>query len=146
MWRQLFESDLWLETKLRFKLVFVFIVLTLVCADLMLMRPRTQPAADPLSGIWTGDWGTTPSHRNLVTVKLNWDGTTLRGAVNPGPHALQFTKASFDTRKSAVHLEVELLSAGREVHYVIDGTIEGGTLFGRWYNHDNNGNFRLIRK
>jgi hypothetical protein len=81
-----------------------------------------------------------------VTVNLKWDGTSLTGTVNPGPHAVQFTKASFDPQKGAVHLEVNVLSAGREIHYVIEGMIEQGILIGSWYNDDNKGNFRLIRK
>jgi hypothetical protein len=112
----------------------------------MLVRLRIQTLDDPMSGIWTGDWGTTPSHRNAVSVSLKWDGTTLIGAVNPGPHALPFTKAAFDSQKRAVHLEVDVISSGREVHYVIDGTIEHSTLIGTWYNDGNKGNFRLIRK
>jgi hypothetical protein len=107
---------------------------------------RTPQVIDPLSGIWVGDWGPTPSHRNSVTINLKWDGATLTGAVNPGPHAFRFKTASFDARKGVVHLEVEALSAGRELHYVIDGTIEGGTLIGTWYNDDNKGSFRLLRK
>ena len=122
------------------------IVFLLIGAGVALVRMCTQTVIDPLSGIWIGDWGPTPSHRNAVTVILRWDGTTLTGAVNPGPHALQLTKASFETQKGAVHLEVEVPSAGREVHYVIDGTIEDGTLSGTWYNDDNKGNFRLIKK
>lgn len=107
---------------------------------------RSKTVADPLSGVWTGDWGPTPSHRNSVTVNLKWDGTALQGAINPGPHAIQFTKASFDSGKGAIRLELEIVSAGREFHYVVDGTIEGQTLIGTWYNEDNKGNFRLIRK
>jgi hypothetical protein len=132
------------STKLRFKPVLIAFLL--LCGALMLVWPHTKTVNDPLSGIWTGDWGTTPSHRNSVTVKLEWDGTNLRGAVNPGPHAVQFTKASFDTSKGAVHLELEVRSAGREIHYVIDGTIEGRSIIGTWNNEDNKGNFRLIRK
>jgi len=74
------------------------------------------------------------------------DGTTLTGAVNPGPHALHFTKGSFRIRTAAVHLEVEVLSAARELHYVIDGTVEGGTLVGTWYNEDNKRQLQVIRK
>ncbi|PYS37089.1 MAG: hypothetical protein DMG14_22470 [Acidobacteria bacterium] len=122
------------------------IVFLLIGAGVALVRMCTQTVIDPLSGIWIGDWGPTPSHRNAVTLILRWDGTTLTGAVNPGPHALQLTKASVETQKGAVHLEVEVPSAGREVHYVIDGTIEDGTLSGTWYNDDNKGNFRLIKK
>ena len=82
------------ENKRRFK--FVLIAMLLVYGGATLFWMRTQPVADPLSGVWTGDWGTTPSHRNLVTVNLKWDGTSLTGTVNPGPHAVQFTNASFD--------------------------------------------------
>jgi hypothetical protein len=112
----------------------------------VLVLPRQSTVEGPLSGTWIGDWGPTPSHRNAITVSLKWDGTTLRGAINPGPHALQFTKASFDTRKRLVHLEVEVLLGGREVHYIIDGLIEGDTLIGTWYNEGNKGNFRLRKK
>ena len=118
----------------------------MLCAGLITGRLRSRSVKDPLSGIWTGDWGTTPSHRNPVTVKLEWDGTILRGTVNPGSSAVQFTKASFDTSKGSVHLELEILSAGREIYYVIDGMIEGGMIIGTWYNQDNKGNFRLIKK
>jgi hypothetical protein len=101
------------ENKLRLKAVLI--VFLLVCC-VMLVRLRPQTVADPLSGVWTGDWGTTPSHRNPVTVNLRWDGATLTGAVNPGPNALRFTKTSFDVRNSAVHLEIEAVLVGREVH------------------------------
>jgi len=118
----------------------------MICASIILVRPRTPTVADPLSGVWIGDWGPTPSHRNLVTVRMRWDGVTLKGIVNPGPNATEFTKASFDPQTATVHFEVEVVSAGREVHYVIDGTIEGRTLIGNWYNDDNRGNFRLLKK
>jgi hypothetical protein len=142
--RQFFKSNFLAETRLRFKPLLI--VVLLLCAGVVLVRMGTRPVNDPLSGIWIGDWGPTPSHRNSVTVHLRWDGRSLTGAVNPGPHALQFTKGSFDIRTGAVHLEVEVRSAARDVHYVIDGTVEGGTLIGIWYNDDNKGNFRLIRK
>ena len=126
---------------MRFKAVLITFLL--FCAGVVPLWLRTD---DPLSGIWTGDWGTTPSHRNSVTVSLKWDRLTLTGVVNPGPRPLPFTKATFDSQKRAVHLEVDVISAGREVYYVIDGTIEGSTLIGTWYNDDNKGSFRLIRK
>ena len=114
------------ENKLRSRVVLIAFLL--FCAVVMLVRSRPQTVTDPLSGIWTGDWGTTPSHRNPVTVNLRWNGATLTGAVNPGPDALEFTKTSFDVRTGAVHLEIEAVSAGREVHYVIDGRVEDGSL------------------
>jgi hypothetical protein len=77
---------------------------------------------------------------------MTWDGTALRGIVNPGPNATEFTNASFDPQSAAVHFEVEVVSGGREVHYFVDGTIEGRTLIGNWYNVDNRGNFRLLKQ
>jgi len=122
------------------------IVILLIGGGALLVRNRTTPAIDPLSGIWTGDWGPTPSHRNSVTVNLKWDGATLTGVVNPGPHAVQLTIASFDARESAVHFELKVPSGERELHYVIDGTVEGATLVGTWRNDVGKGSLRLIRK
>jgi hypothetical protein len=139
-----FQIQFMAENKLRLRVGLI--VFLLFCAVVMLVRSRPETVADPLSGIWTGDWGTTPSHRNPVTVNLRWNGATLTGAVNPGPNALEFIKTSFDVRTGAVHLEIEAVSAGREVHYVIDGAVEDGSLIGTWYNDTNKGNFRLIRK
>jgi hypothetical protein len=122
-------------------IVFLFIL-----AGAVLVPMRTQTVLDPVSGIWMGDWGPTPSRRHSVTVSLRWDGTLLTGVVNPGPRALEFTKTSFDIRSGAVHLELKTLSGGREVHYVIDGRMERRTLIGTWYNEDNKGNVRLIKQ
>jgi hypothetical protein len=82
-----------------------------------------------------------------VIVDLRWDGQIVTGAVNPGPHALAFTNASFDVRTGAVHLEIDALSTGREIHYVINGMVEeDGTLIGTWNHDSGKGNFRLIKK
>ena len=118
----------------------------MICTAVVLVRLRSPREIDPVSGIWTGDWGPTPSHRNAVIIAFRLDGTRLTGAVNPGPHALQFTKGTFEVQSGVVHFEVEVLAAAREVRYVIDGKVEGRTLLGTWYNADNKGNFRLIRK
>jgi hypothetical protein len=122
------------------------ILVLLICSGAVLVWLHTRTSLDPLSGLWVGDWGPTPSHRNPITVSLRLNGTMLSGSVNPGPHALEFTKASFDVHRRNVHLEIATVSAGREIHYVIDGRVERSTLIGTWYNEDNKGNFRLMRK
>src|SRR5262245_21633120 len=68
---------------------------------------RVLPAADPLTGSWSGDWGPSPTHRNPVTVELKWDGKMLSGNVNPGPNAIALQKCSFDSNTGAVHLEAD---------------------------------------
>jgi hypothetical protein len=104
-------------------------------------------ADDPLSGTWTGDWGPTPTHRNQVTVELKWDGKALTGNVNPGPNAVELKKSTFDAKTNAIHFEADASSRrGGQVHYVIDGKLEGNTMTGTW-NHDAvKGDFKITKK
>ena len=106
-----------------------------------------QKAADPLSGSWAGDWGPSAADRNAVTVALKWDGTTLTGTVNPGASAVELKKCTFDVKTGAVHMEADAKSRrGADIHYVIDGKVEGNTMTGSW-NHDNRkGDFKITRQ
>jgi len=110
-----------------------------------------QDTADPLSGIWIGDWGPTPSHRNNVVVELKWDGETLKGSVNRGPKAVKLDRTSFDPKTGVVHMEADSVSMdpktkGRKIHYVIEGKLANRTLIGTW-NHDKvRGDFKLAKK
>ena len=124
----------------------VLITAVLVGAGVLLIRSHVERDADPLSGVWTGDWGTTPSHRNPVTVDLKWDGKEVTGIVNAGPHASRLTKAIFDIRTGAIHLEFDIRSAGREIHYTVDGVVEDKVLIGNWSNDTNRGGLRLKRE
>jgi hypothetical protein len=115
------------------------------CA-LVLLLAALQAAADPLSGTWIGKWGPTPTHRNAVTLELKWDGKTLKGTINPGPNAARLQKTSFDSATGAVHLESDVTSMGKTIHYVIEGRVDKNTLIGSW-NHDNKkGDFKLAKK
>jgi len=104
-------------------------------------------ASDPLSGTWTGDWGPTETHRNPVTVELKLDGKTLTGTVNPGPNAVALKNCTFDAKTGAVHMEADTKGRrGNDIHYVIDGKVDGNTMTGSW-NHDNRkGDFKITRK
>jgi hypothetical protein len=108
----------------------------------------TKPmAADPLSGTWTGDWGPSAADRNQVTVELKWDGKALTGTVNPGPNAVVLQKSTFDPKTGAIHMEADTKGRrGNDIHYVIDGKVENGTMTGSW-NHDNRkGDFKITKK
>ena len=104
----------------------------------------------PLTGTWHGDWGPTPTHRNDVTLVLDWDGKNITGLINPGPESIKMTKAtlepSFDPKKWTVHFEAD----AKGNHFVIDGTIENLTsirrsIVGTW-NHGNvKGDFKITR-
>jgi hypothetical protein len=94
----------------------------------MVAQQRATPAADPMSGTWTGDWGPNAGDRNMVSVAL--------------------TKSTYTASTGAVHMEAETKSPrdGSAVHYVIDGKLTNGSMAGSW-NHDaSKGDFKLTKK
>ncbi len=104
-------------------------------------------ADDPLSGTWTGDWGPSERDRNQATVELKWDGKTLTGTVNPGPNAVEIKNATFDPQSGAIHMEADATSRrGAQIHYMIDGKVDGNTMTGTWSHDNRNGDFKLSRK
>ena len=91
--------------------------------------------------------GTEWNDRNQVTVELKWDGKNLTGTVNPGANAVELKKATFDAKTGAIHFEADATNRrGNQIHYVIDGKVEGSTMTGTW-NHDNrNGELKITKK
>lgn len=117
------------------------------CLLIVLSAYAHQPAADPLSGTWVGDWGPSPDDRNQVTVELKWDGKKLVGTVNPGPNAVELQKTSFDPKTGAVHFEADTKNRrGNPIHYVIDGKVDKGTMTGSWSHDNRKGDFKITKK
>ena len=105
----------------------------------------------PLVGTWSGDWGPTATHRNQITMVLNWNGKSVTGIVNPGPDAIPLKIVTLDSTKWTVHIEADTKdSKGAPVHFVADGKLDDilsyrRTLTGTW-NHGNvKGDFKLTR-
>jgi hypothetical protein len=59
----------------------------------------------PLKGTWIGDWGTNKQKRTPVLIVMDWDGKVIAASLNPGPEAIQFTKAELNPANWTVHLE-----------------------------------------
>src|SRR2546423_813849 len=77
----------------------------------------------PLVGSWHGTWGPTPTHRNDVTVVMDWDGKNITGLINPGPDSVKFSKATLDASNWGVHIEADAKDqSGNPVHFIIDGS------------------------
>ena len=105
-----------------------------------------QQSSDALSGTWKGDWGPSASDRNQVTVELKWDGKSLTGTVNPGPNAVALQKATFDAKTNAVHFEADAKSRrGTDLHYVVEGKLDGKTMSGSWNHDDRKGDFKISK-
>lgn len=130
--------------------------LVLICVGALILQVHAQDASDPLSGIWTGEWGPTPTDRNSVWVELKWDGKNVTGFVKgqgnvagPGtpvmPYEIHFKKTSFDARTGKVHLEADAYFRGHPTHYVINGTLQNNLMTGDWKHADRKGNLMLRR-
>lgn len=105
----------------------------------------------PLKGSWSGDWGPNADDRNRLLLLLDWDGTTITGAINPGPNAVPIDTATLDPASWSVRIEAEGLDAdGNAVAYVIDGELQNlgsynRVLTGTWTQGGVTGDFTLIR-
>ena len=137
---------------MRARLVTVVCLLAcLAIAIPMVAQQRATPAADPLSGTWTGDWGPNAGDRNMVSLDLKLSGTTLTGTVKstqPARADVALTKSTYTASTGAVHMEADAMNprGGGVVHYVIDGKLANGSMTGSW-NHDaSKGDFKLTKK
>ena len=132
----------------------VTVVCFLACLAIavpMMARQGAAPAADPLSGTWTGDWGPSAGDRNMVSVELKLSGTALAGTVKstqPARPDVALTKSTYTPATGAVHMEAQATNprGGAAVHYIIDGKLTNGSMTGSW-NHDaSKGDFKLTKK
>ena len=83
----------------------------------------------PLTGSWSGDWGTSAKEadRRQTTLVLNWDGKVVTGIVDPGPDSAKIRVATLDSsnNKWAVHMEYDLKDkTGKVVPFVVDGKLQ----------------------
>jgi len=131
---------------MRAKACFVFLLASAVLPGLTLAQE-----GHPLVGTWSGDWGPTPTHRNQVTIVMNWDGKNVTGIINPGPDVIPMKVVTLDSTKWTVHIEADAKdSSGNPVHFVVDGKLDNilsykRTLAGAW-NHGNvKGDFKVTR-
>src|SRR3970040_1463075 len=101
-------------------------VITVLCASLLacLFMAVSAVAQEgyPLTGTWYGDWGPTPTHRNQITLVINWDGKTVSGIINPGPDSIPIKVMTLDSTKWTVHIEADGKDEqGRTVTFIADG-------------------------
>jgi hypothetical protein len=98
----------------------------------------------PLTGTWSGDWGSTATKRSPITLVLNWDGKTVTGLINPGPDAIPITSVFVDVSTWTVRIEAA------SAHITAEGKLEDlgsyhRTLGGTWQQGTAKGDFKLTR-
>jgi hypothetical protein len=89
--------------------------------------PAVAQEGYPLSGTWSGDWGTSTKEeeRTDTTLVLSWDGKSVQGLVDPGPDSAKIKVATLDSTKWTVHLEYDLKDkSGKVVPFIVDGKLQ----------------------
>ena len=105
----------------------------------------------PLTGTWTGDWGTSAAQRTHLTIVMNWDGKTISGTMNPGPDAAPLGSVVLDVTNWTVRIEADAKdSSGKVAHISAEGKIEDlasahRKISGTWTQGTAKGDFRLMR-
>ena len=113
--------------------------------------PLLAQQGHPLTGTWTGDWGTTPTQRTAITLVMNWDGKNVGGIINPGPDSTPIASVFVDYATWTVRIEADAKDAsGKAVHISAEGKLDDlgsyhRTLKGTWQQGTARGDFRLTR-
>ena len=105
----------------------------------------------PLTGTWSGDWGTTATQRNPITLVMNWDGKNVTGLLNPGPDSTPLASVFLDVSNWTVRIQADGKDkSGTTVHITAEGRIDDlasyhRTITGTWQQGAAKGDFRLTR-
>jgi hypothetical protein len=87
--------------------------------------PAVAQEGFPLSGTWSGDWGTSAKERNHTTLVLSWDGKAVQGLVDPGPDSAKVRVATLDSTKWTVRFEYDLKDkSGKLVPFIVEGKLQ----------------------
>jgi hypothetical protein len=126
--------------KCRIICIVLGLVVLAACAS------KTGPNAAVPSGTWSGDYGPDSERRDPVTLDLKWDNSTLRGTVHAGPRSLDISQALFKPDTGAITIQFDAEANGRNVHYVVDGKVEGNRMTGTWTHDGQKGDFRVTKQ
>jgi hypothetical protein len=105
----------------------------------------------PLTGTWSGDWGSAGSARTHITMVMAWDGKTVTGTINPGPDAIRVDPVLLDVTNWTIRFEATTKDAsGAQVPVAAEGRIEDlasyhRTITGTWRQGAATGDFKLTR-
>ncbi len=112
-------------------------------------------SVDPVSGTWTGDWGTvapgsTATDRSQVRLDLKWDGKAVTGVVHsvtPQRPDVTLRNSTYNPATGIVHLELDVagLRGAPSVRHIIDGKLATGSMTGAWNPGTAKGDFRLTK-
>lgn len=125
--------------------------LLLIAASVLAFQASAQEG-HPIKGSWIGVWESNETHGDDVLVVMDWDGKKITGIINPGTDNIDITKATLDPDGWKVHIEATGADRdGKEIDYVIDGTImdlelPNRYITGTWRSNAGRGDFEIRRQ
>jgi len=124
----------------------------LLTACLMTSVSVLAQEGHPLTGTWSGDWGSGPTQRNHVTLVMNWDGKNITGTLfNPAPDSTPLGSVALDVTNWTVRIEADGKDqGGKPVHISAEGKLDDigsahRKITGTWTQGSTKGDFRLTR-
>ncbi len=115
----------------------------LLAVDVILAQAR--PAADPISGTWSGHIEMGETNRATVNIDLRLDGRAVSGkATGPQLRPGEIRSGSFDPRTGALSFEVVVQGDGTIV--LFDGTVARDTASGKLRMNDQTGAFTIAKQ
>lgn len=124
--------------------------LGLIVACLLFTSTVFAQEGHPLTGTWTGDWGS-GAQRAHITLVMAWDGKNVTGTINPGPDAVQLANVNLDVTNWTVRFEADGKDqGGKPVKISAEAKIEDLSsahrkLIGTWMQGTTKGDLRLTR-
>jgi hypothetical protein len=122
----------------------------LICFAVLM--PMAAQQGHPLTGTWTGDWGSSPTERNQVTFVMNWDGKNVTGQINPGPDSIPLTSVYVDPATWTIRIEADAKDkSGKSTHIAAEGKLQDlGSyhrwIAGTWQQGSTKGDFKIVRE
>ncbi len=111
----------------------------LACAGLALATPALAQTGHPAKGSWLGYWGPDESEQRRVLLLLDWEDRAIVGVINPGPRAVEITRAEIDYDTWTMTLEADMpTEEGAAARWVAVGTLEN---LGSWKNRRYSGSY-----
>jgi hypothetical protein len=113
----------------------------LLLASLAAGLPAVAQVGHPAKGSWSGYWGPSHADQRRILLLLDWRNNEIVGTINPGPNAVQLSKAELDVATWTMTIEAEMPSAdGHKAHFVATGKLEN---LGSWTNRTYTGTYRF---
>lgn len=103
-----------------------------------------SPAADPISGTWTGSMGPNETDRHPITVELEFDGTNISGLITGPQYPGEIKSGTFDSSTGALKLEITVKDED-STRVVFEGTLREGTATGRVQMRNQSGTFTMTK-